>query len=496
MNLRNRIAVIGIALVGFVFASQLLAQGNRHGHNPWPENLETITIEGVISAADTLVNNIHYYLDTDTDGIGDYILAFGPIWYTPDTGATRPEIGDQVTIVGRLTPSQPLSVVVVFEINGLEWRPAVEHRWEDCIWPDLLEVVIVTGTVLLDDTYFYPHYYLDVDDDGNADYALSFGPHYYEPESGAMRPEEGVEVTIEGGLRDNTTPPRIIVYSIDGLKWRDPQGPPPWSGRWVRKQNQDPTRIYCPTDSLSWFDIPPGALYGQGQGQRGFPNSIFCEFRRIFPDSMPNPSDLLRAGFHFRFVDEKGKGLHEHRHLVRFFKAIRLRLHWPDEDSDGLMKSLNSGLVIKYWNDDEQTWINLQNTQTLTDGKTVVAELESVGGYFGLFAEESSTSVPEAVESTVPNTIALEQNHPNPFNPSTEIVYSLSGQSPTLVTLTVYDILGQPVRTLVSGIQNPGTHQAFWDGRDDGGQPLPSGTYFYRLKVGGQVLTRTMALLK
>jgi hypothetical protein len=83
-------------------------------------------------------------------------------------------------------------------------------------------------------------------------------------------------------------------------------------------------------------------------------------------------------------------------------------------------------------------------------------------------------------------------NYPNPFNPATTIVYSLSEVS--LVKLAIYNLLGQQIRVLVDEVQGRGGYAAEWDGQDQGGQSVSSGVYFYRLEAGGQVLTRKMLL--
>jgi hypothetical protein len=94
-----------------------------------------------------------------------------------------------------------------------------------------------------------------------------------------------------------------------------------------------------------------------------------------------------------------------------------------------------------------------------------------------------------------PGAFALEQNVPNPFNPRTEIGFEL-GESAS-VTLLVLDAAGRRVRTLIEGeVRARGRHAASWDGLDDGGRPLPSGVYFYRLAAGGAVEGRRMSLVR
>jgi hypothetical protein len=93
-----------------------------------------------------------------------------------------------------------------------------------------------------------------------------------------------------------------------------------------------------------------------------------------------------------------------------------------------------------------------------------------------------------------PLSTALGQNFPNPFNPATQIAFVLERPGP--VQLVVYNALGQRVRTLLAGDQVAGTHTAQWDGNDQGGHPVASGTYFYRLSWEDGEVTRKMTLLR
>jgi hypothetical protein len=101
----------------------------------------------------------------------------------------------------------------------------------------------------------------------------------------------------------------------------------------------------------------------------------------------------------------------------------------------------------------------------------------------------SGTAAGVAVQGGEPLTYALSQNFPNPFNPSTIISYQTAGAGQ--VRLTVYDILGRQVATLVDGIEQPGAHQIRFDG---GG--LSSGVYVYRIQTAGFVQQRKMILQK
>jgi len=100
------------------------------------------------------------------------------------------------------------------------------------------------------------------------------------------------------------------------------------------------------------------------------------------------------------------------------------------------------------------------------------------------------------VAPRLPETYGLSQNYPNPFNPTTTIRYSLAGKEPTQTELSIFNILGQRVRTLVDEPQSAGYYSVEWDGKDESGQKVASGTYFYRLVSGGFVEVRKMLLVE
>jgi len=97
-------------------------------------------------------------------------------------------------------------------------------------------------------------------------------------------------------------------------------------------------------------------------------------------------------------------------------------------------------------------------------------------------------------KASLPEGFTLNQNYPNPFNPSTVITYSLATSAD--VDLVVINVLGQQIRTLVNEYQSSGDHSVVWDGRDQGGNQVASGIYFYRMSAAGAVDTKKMMLLK
>jgi hypothetical protein len=105
------------------------------------------------------------------------------------------------------------------------------------------------------------------------------------------------------------------------------------------------------------------------------------------------------------------------------------------------------------------------------------------------------TQVVTAVSSPgTPSLARLLRNYPNPFNPATKVQFVLDRDGQ--VSLRVFDVQGRAVRTLLDSYLTAGTRVVGWDGRDDRGRTLASGTYFIRLQGGGSYLTRTVSLVK
>ena len=99
------------------------------------------------------------------------------------------------------------------------------------------------------------------------------------------------------------------------------------------------------------------------------------------------------------------------------------------------------------------------------------------------------------VDNTLINANTLVGNHPNPFNPSTTISFSIADQSN--IEVSIYSIKGQKINTLVKDSFGTGVHTTVWNGNDDSGEPVSSGVYFYKLNVNGKTeATKKMLLLK
>ncbi len=107
----------------------------------------------------------------------------------------------------------------------------------------------------------------------------------------------------------------------------------------------------------------------------------------------------------------------------------------------------------------------------------------------------SFTQAPDLSAAPAPERAPLlHQNYPNPFNPSTTFRFEL--RLPDRVELVVLDLRGRLVRRLLDGERPAGVQEVTWDGRDDAGRPLPSGTYIYRLRAAGLQYSRSATLVK
>ena len=130
-----------------------------------------------------------------------------------------------------------------------------------------------------------------------------------------------------------------------------------------------------------------------------------------------------------------------------------------------------------------QAWID--RAQTEDDGSIVfqqgIAKLQSL------------------LASMIPEETVLLANYPNPFNPETWIPYQLA--NPSVIVITIYDTRGSVIRRLDLGHQREGYYTrrgraAYWDGRNDVGERVASGIYFYQLQAGNVSLLRKLVILK
>tara|TARA_B110000438_G_scaffold4074_1_gene4097 strand:- start:341 stop:970 length:630 start_codon:yes stop_codon:yes gene_type:complete len=128
----------------------------------------------------------------------------------------------------------------------------------------------------------------------------------------------------------------------------------------------------------------------------------------------------------------------------------------------------------------------------------VILEVNGAGCEFALddiyWDGGGVVSVIEGEFSNTPIKYSLNNNYPNPFNPLTTIGYDLPKDG--FVNVTIYDVMGKPVKYLVNSRQNSGFKSIQWDATNNSGQPVSAGIYLYQIQAGEYMQTKKMVLLK
>ena len=152
-----------------------------------------------------------------------------------------------------------------------------------------------------------------------------------------------------------------------------------------------------------------------------------------------------------------------------------------------------SALAVYHWADASTGWELVGGTVD-TANNALYAPVSETGVY-AAFTTDIVADVEEDERGDIlPYQFELSQNYPNPFNPVTTIEYSLPSR--TDVTIEVFNVLGQKVRTLVNETKSAGSYRTEWNGIDDAGRPISTGVYLYRFSAGDLVQTKKMLLIK
>lgn len=497
------------------FFTFTFSQGHHGCYDP--DSLEVVTVNGYAIVDTTIGMHAMYYLDEDNNGTPDYFLNFGPWWYEPDSSnATRPNNGDVITITGGKVDSTMFNnypMIIVYEINGEFWRDPYDPFWnhmgnmygghhmmDSCYVSGFgymhgnPQTVTISGAAIVDTTFIMQHYYLDENNDGVPDYFLNFGPPWYDPGSGATRPENGDQIDIVGGKIDMGYFPMVIVYEINGMFWRDSTSfGNQFGGGWIHRNMNDPEHFHTPFDSLDMMTMNPGWWNGGGP-HGGMHDSLFCQLLEVVPDDIytlgnENAFAAYEMDFFYPMMMGGGGGMMNQMGCgghMNFNSTANFQFHYTDEQlSDANI--IESTIKVKYWDNDINQWDKVSGVILNTTDNLITFNESTVGNFF-ILTGDSPTSV-EDTKNTIPGQFVLKQNYPNPFNPSTTIEFSLPTR--TNVELIVYNILGKKVAELANGNYESGNYSIVFDAKN-----LPSGVYFYQLKTDNFIQVKKMQLIK
>ena len=131
----------------------------------------------------------------------------------------------------------------------------------------------------------------------------------------------------------------------------------------------------------------------------------------------------------------------------------------------------------------------LDHKEVIPNNKNSVYDLKVIAG-----DQEYVKSMSQEILSSIPEEFSLGQNYPNPFNPITQMEYSLPQSSKVIIS--IYNVLGQEIKTLVNKEQDYGYHSVSWDGTDRLGKSVASGVYFTQMRSDGFSQSKKMLLLK
>ena len=157
-----------------------------------------------------------------------------------------------------------------------------------------------------------------------------------------------------------------------------------------------------------------------------------------------------------------------------------------------LMTGGNSGsVIISGDHSNSLLWEKINNGQMPPNGQLSSSNIDLIAAWIDEGAlEELNTKNNNAL----PEIFTLHQNYPNPFNPATNLDYEIPEDA--MVNITVFDMMGKVVRTLVNGQQSAGYKTLQWNATSNSGQPISAGLYIYTIRAGEFSKTRKMILLK
>jgi predicted extracellular nuclease len=307
-------------------------------------------------------------------------------------------------------------------------------------------------------------------------------------------------LTLKGIVTGDTAHIGISPLNPGGSNaWYMQSGNQPWSGIWVTGTDSTLKKIKN-GDSVSVTGTVQENFDVTTLGSVVTPVTVLAS-----GISEPAPVTLTTGAFGPNVGNGFASAEPYEGMLVKFNNVtVTDTTSWVFSDRTEFAIADNSGSPILVRRDGRNTFTNVPEESTSTTPKKVLrpgSHLSSLTGviYYSFNRYKilprtdadfgAATSVEISHDQVVPVQYALGQNYPNPFNPSTLIVYDLPTTG--FVTVKIYNILGQEVRTLMQETQAAGRYTVRFDGTS-----LPSGVYFYSLRAGTFSQVKKMLMIK
>ena len=176
--------------------------------------------------------------------------------------------------------------------------------------------------------------------------------------------------------------------------------------------------------------------------------------------------------------------------LMYLMRATSREIGDHNIDTSAISFSVSYADMIEDMTENNVTVATIEWTVHVTDG---IDTIEASNAPFTIMID-GGWAMNASAEALIPEVFALHQNYPNPFNPSTSLRYDLPENS--LVNITIYDMMGREVKTLVNQTQDAGYRSVIWDATNDYGKPVSAGIYLYQIQAGEYIQTKKMVLLK
>jgi len=227
----------------------------------------------------------------------------------------------------------------------------------------------------------------------------------------------------------------------------------------------------------------------------GYPDSIYCQFEELDPDSMPGVHDPRHfAGFQCAFLSPTGNHLGGgmgHGGSMAFSMNVDMRFHYDQEMLDIMGLSEES---ISLWSvDDNGELGSVSNFNLNPEDNIVEFSSDDISPYY-LLQAQTPTSIDAENVVEIPSGFELTSVFPNPFNPSVTLNFSL--QKETSVSLRVFDIKGSLVSNQSFGTMTSGDHTVRWSPDVDSYDDLPGGVYLVQLEANNTTAIQKVTYLK